>query len=287
MRLIPPVLLACLALAAPASASVDPVLVDEPLYCLFSGDGEIAIAGYLTLEADGEYRFNRSFPASKPSGVWDGAGAFTSGPLSGSTIADAPAGTTMPADQQEGRTWPLLLAIDDEVSWYCRPSAVNPADVLAPFETYVERVSGVPLALPRRLVPTSLYTDLDGNPYTTVAGRMRAAGSNFWRLDVIAGPCSGKNCTNLAILSARRAPRRELEVRFNRKLARGARGWQGNVGCSFGSGIGWGPVYCGQTVLVFRYRGVNYCIEARTIDAAGFVDVANQMIRSLPKADIA
>ena len=291
MRIVPPLLLACLALAAPAHAAVSPAFVDEPLACFTSSGGDMRVTGYVRLEADGDYRFDPDYPEDRTAGSWDAAsGAFTSGPLSGATIADAPAGTTMPDDQQPGRTWPLVIERNGAVTDHCRSTAVFPREAAAPIASYVERVSGLSLALPLSIARTSLTIGVRDQPYSTVYARVRAAGSNFYRVDIVeGGPCSGQDCSRLAIFSARRATLRHMAfrdgrmLRFNRTLARGVRGWEGNVGCAFGSSpVSWGPVYCGQTIIVWRHRGVNYAIEGHALADGDLMRMANEAIRSLP-----
>ena len=188
----------------------------------------------------------------------------------------------MPGDQVEGRTWPYLLDRADGDRWYCRSLRVNPRRAFAFDESWVEQRTGVPVRLPRSLEIQSLYFTLDDVPYSSTSSRVRVAKKGLWRLELLGGPCSdpeADNCPSYGIFSAKRAPRSELEVRFTKRLAKGARGWIGNVGCAFGSGIGWGPVYCGQTVIVWRKNGVNYCIESRTAGDAGLVRMANQALR--------
>lgn len=283
MRIVPPVLLACLVLAPSAPAAVSPAAVDTPLACFSAASGTFEVTGYLRLEAGGDYRFDPDYPEERTAGAWDPSGAFTSGPLAGSAIADAPAGTTMPGDQKAGRTWPLVIEREGAVAAYCRTTRIYARSLFRSVERYVERVSGIEVALPRMFERASLSFNGDGEPLSTAFGQVRAAGSNFWRLDVAEGPCAtGELCGRHAIISARRGPRSDIEVRFNRTLARGAVGWQGNVGCAFGSGIGWGPVYCGQTVIVWRYRGINYCIEGHAVDDRDLIRLANEAIRSLP-----
>lgn len=280
--------LAVLGFAVPAHAVMPATLLDQPLGCFSSSDGKFTLQAYLALDSDrvgapAGYRYGKDYLEDKQVGTWgeegDGAG-FADGPLAGSRLTVAPDGTRMPGDQVEGRTWPLLLDDGKGASTsYCRSIRIDPRSELRFDVPWVERRSGMEVKLPKAIDPQSLYFDLDENPYTTARARVRVAKPNLWRLELLGGPCSGSNCPTQAIFSAKRAKRSELEVRFNRKLARGARGWVGSVGCAFGSGVGWGPVYCGQTIIVWHHNGINYCIESRTTSDKGLVRLANQALR--------
>jgi hypothetical protein len=287
-----PVLLALtlsiLAFAAPAQASVP---TNEPLVCFSSGEEGFALEGYLQLRVEpggpAGYRFDRGFPEKKLVGDWNGEGnrgnVFVDGPLAGGRIDDAPAGTTMPGDQVEGRTWPLLLTSAGDATWYCRSALIRPRAVFGGEVSWVQKRTGIAVRLPGAIDQGSLSQTLDGVPFSSPFGRVRVATKGLWRLELHNGPCSGgpSECGSRAIFSAKRAPYRELLTLPKVKLAKGVRGRVGNVGCGPHPGpANWGPVYCGRAVIVWHQGKINYAMEALGADEDDLVRYANQVIRT-------
>lgn len=285
---LPALVLSILAFAAPAQASVP---TDEPLVCFSSGEDGFALEGYLQLRVEpggpAGYRFDREFPEKLLAGDWNGEGdrgnVFVDGPLADGRIADAPAGTTMPGDQVEGRTWPLLLTGADDATWYCRSALVRPRAVFSGEASWVQKRTGIPVRLPSAFDQSSLSETLDGVPFSQPQARVRVATKGLWRLELLNGPCSGdpEECGSMAIFSAKRAPYRELLTLPKVKLAKGVRGRVGNVGCGYHPGTAtWGPVFCGRVVIVWHQGAINYAMEAVGTDEDNLVRYANQVIRT-------
>jgi hypothetical protein len=205
---------------------------------------------------------------------------FVDGPLAGGRIADAPAGTTMPGDQVQGRTWPLLLTTASGATWYCHSNIVNPRFLLRGEVPWVEQRTGLQVHLPTRFDQGSLNETLDGEPFSSVVARVRVAKKNLWRLELSAGPCSGSDCSSLIIFSAKRASIKQLGHRTPVRLRDGSRGWVGSYGCAFnGTDPDWGPVFCGREAIVWHARGVNYCIESVSLGDKALITLANQTRR--------
>lgn len=296
-------------LGAPAAgATVFPASppTDRQLACYQSASGFFQ-RGLLRLDTDSagapaRYRFGEGYLEKKPVGrwTWDGSRVgFASGPLAradkGWSLAGfpAPPGTTMPADQSPGRTWPLVFVSltstpaatapapegqeGERSYWYCRATRVNPRATFAGETGWVERRTGLQAKLPTSLEPGQ-YTSVEGTPYSTVFGRVRVATRRLYRLELLGGPCA-KDCPSLAIFSAKRAPASQLGHRIPIRLSGGIRGWVGGVGCGYDPGPDWGPVYCGRSIVVWHARGVNYAIESSSQTDADLVRLANQVVR--------
>jgi hypothetical protein len=63
----------------------------------------------------------------------------------------APDGTTMPGDQVEGRTWPLLLDETGRSTWYCRSIRLRPREELRAQIPWVEKRTGMAVRLPQAI----------------------------------------------------------------------------------------------------------------------------------------
>jgi hypothetical protein len=281
--------LSILAFAAPAQAKIP---LNQPVTCFSSADGRFALEGYLEVFAgrgDGPptYGFDREFPPSTYNGNTGGEDplALTSGALAGGSLGVAPAGTTMPGDQVEGRAWPLLLQRPGTPTWYCHSNLVFPRRLLRGEIPWVEHRTGVPVRLPWRFDQGSLNQTLDGVPYSSVVTRVRVATNGLWRLELSPGPCSGSGCSSLAIFSAKRASISQLGHRTPVRLRDGSQGWVGSYGCAYnGPGPDWGPVFCGRNAVVWHANGINYCIEAAGLNDKDLVRLANQT-RPRPHSD--
>jgi hypothetical protein len=286
---LPALVLSILALATPAQAALPARLLDTPLACYSDENGTFTHQAYLRIDLAANanpagYRYDPSFPENKTAGDWastDAGVTFVDGPLAGANAAEAPAGTTMPGDPVEGRTWPLLLDGAGKGTWYCRSTRANPRALFRGEAPWVRQRTGVPVRLPYLFDQGSLSFDLDGNPYSSVQTRVRVARKGLWRLELLSGPCDSADCGSLAIFSAKRAPYRELLTLPKIRLAEGVRGRVGSVGCGPHPGPrNWGPVFCGRNVIVWHQGAINYAIEAVGTDDDGLVDLANQTIIS-------
>lgn len=283
------VILTTLLVAAPAQAVMPATLLDRQLACFSDTDGTFTQESYLELTTDrgglpAGYRYGEDFLERRIEGTWaeDGDGAsFADGPLAGARLAVAPDGTTMPNDQIEGRTWPLVLGGAAARTWYCRSTRIEPRAAFADQAGWVGRRTGVPVRLPAAFDQGSLSFDLDGTPYSGFSARVRVATKGLWRLELRPAPCSGSQCGSLAIFSAKRAPYRQLLTLPTVRLAKGVRGRVGNVGCGPHPGPrNWGPVFCGRVVIVWHQGGINYAMEAPGADANDLIRYANQAIRT-------
>lgn len=286
MRFVLALLLALL-FAAPARAYFPDQLVNVPLACFTTGDRGFALAGYVEIFAEpggpAGYAFDESFFSKKVVGAWDGDGTgavvFRDGPITaGVTLDAAPPGTTMPGDDVEGRTWPLIMR--GPATWYCQSNRINPRRTLAEDARLVSKRSGIPVRLPARLEQEGIQWGGD-HVFSLVEPHVRVARRGLWRLDVMAGPCGPGSCVPMATFSAKRAPARDLLGLRPVRLAEGVRGRVGGVGCGPHPGpANWGPVSCGVSVVLWHQGAINHAIEAGGVGEAGLIDLANQTIRA-------
>ncbi len=234
---------------------------------------------------------------------WNGRVNFESGPLAlqregWPTVAGFWYGRAraMPHDSVKGRTANLLLESLSKPSgkgssqyapavrghegksgyqtsyWYCGKHGVVPARVFAGVIRRVQSRSGIKVHLPTWFEPASQGRE------TASRGFVRAAKAGSYTLQLVERACR-RGCPPLGIFNAKRAPASQLGRRTEVRLARGVRGWYGDVGCGAPSGPDWGPVFCGMKVIVWHSRGINYAIQGEGQTDGQLIAYANQTIK--------
>jgi hypothetical protein len=156
--------------------------------------------------------------------------------------------------------------------WYCAKHGVVPRRAFAGVIRRVRRASGLKVRLPTWFEPSSQGRE------TGERGFVRAVKKGTYTLELVSRRCR-KGCAPLGIFSAKRAPAGELGHRQPIRLARGVRGWVGDVGCGAGGGPDWGPVFCGMEVIVWHYRGINYAIQGQDQSDSQLMAYANQALK--------
>jgi hypothetical protein len=233
---------------------------------------------------------------------WNGHVNFNSGPLAlqregWPTLVGYwhPRPVAMPHDNVPGRTANLVLESLSKASgggastyapavrgqegkdghqssyWYCGKHGVRPQPLLAGLTRRVHKRSGLKVHLPTWVEP-----ELQ-NRETGYRGSVRALKRGTYTLQLFSRPC--RPCQPLVIFNAKRAPATQLGHRNPVRLARGVRGWYGDVGCGFHGGDDWGPVFCGMNVVVWHYRGINYAIQGEGQDNDQLIAYANETIK--------
>jgi hypothetical protein len=142
----------------------------------------------------------------------------------------------------------------------------------------VERVSGIKVRLPT-------WVELRGEQNVPEGERpfVRVARKGTYRLQVVCSSChTGCYGQPLAIFSALRAPARELfDQNDPFKLADNVTAWLSDAGCGppGPTGGNWGPVYCGNDVVVWHYKGIDYAIESNGATESDLRRWADESIR--------
>ncbi|WP_354699247.1 hypothetical protein DSM112329_04958 [Paraconexibacter sp. AEG42_29] len=246
-----------------------------------------------------QYTFDPPVGAEEPgTWAWSGRVTFPSGPLSAasgySLLGTAPAKpVAMPHDPNRSRTFPLVLASTATPSvagappiaeggdsyWYCGAKGYEPAKLVgAKAIAKLKAVSKIPVTLPGFFRPTQQTP----NNRTGLTAQTKTLKRGTWRVQLSSSPCGrGNSCSAVVFAAHRLGPKEKRYTATPVTLAGGIRGTQNSVGCGFDPKPSWAPYYCGQRIVTWVRKGVEYAVQMNSSepDFQELIRYANAMIR--------